>query len=122
MYFHAPCGVVLYSVMVCLYIVECKCNVYEHKKNRQELSSPSPSSIRDHIKQTGHIASIDDFSVVKPVIHTIYSYLRASSFKEIDPPLLPSSPPFLWFYSNFLLFTYCFSASTVLSILLGISI
>ena len=33
MYFHAPCGVVLYSVMLCLYIVECNCNFYEHKKN-----------------------------------------------------------------------------------------
>ena len=27
MYFHAPCGVVLYSVMFCLYIVECNLNV-----------------------------------------------------------------------------------------------
>ena len=32
MYFHAPCGVVLYSVMLCLYIVECNCNFYENKK------------------------------------------------------------------------------------------
>ena len=35
MYFHAPCGVVLYSVMLCLYIVECNCNFYEHKKNTE---------------------------------------------------------------------------------------
>ena len=33
MYFHAPCDVVLYSVMLCLYIIECNCNFYEHKKN-----------------------------------------------------------------------------------------
>ena len=29
MYFHAPCGVVLYSIM-CFYIVECNSNFYEH--------------------------------------------------------------------------------------------
>ena len=37
MYFHAPCGVVLYSVMLCLYIVECNCNFYEHKKKEEEF-------------------------------------------------------------------------------------
>ena len=40
MYFHAPCGVVLYSVMLCLYIVECNCNFFMSiKKNIQYLSS-----------------------------------------------------------------------------------
>ena len=34
MYFHAPCGVVLYSVMLCLYIVECSCKFYEHKRQK----------------------------------------------------------------------------------------
>ena len=29
--------------------------------------------------------------------------MRASSFKEIDPPLTPSKPPFLWLFSNLLL-------------------
>ena len=32
MYFHAPCGAALYSVMLCLYIFECNCNFYEHRK------------------------------------------------------------------------------------------
>ena len=38
MYFHAPCGVVLYSVMLCLYIVECNCNFYEHRKKRSLIT------------------------------------------------------------------------------------
>ena len=37
MYFHAPCGVVLCSVM-CFYIVECNCNLYEHKKKAVHFS------------------------------------------------------------------------------------
>ena len=41
-------------------------------------------------------------AVVKNIIN------RASSFKEIEPPLSTSSPPFIWFYSNVLLFTSCF--------------
>ena len=37
MYFHAPCGVVLYSVMLSLYIVECNCTFYEHKKKQKKV-------------------------------------------------------------------------------------
>ena len=37
--------------------------------------------------------------------------MRASSFREIDPPLIHNSPPFLWSYSNMLLFNCCFLTS-----------
>ena len=42
-----------------------RCN--EHlgaNKSDCKLAAPSPSSIRDHFKQTGHIASIDDFCII----------------------------------------------------------
>ena len=47
MYFHAPCGVVLYSVMLCLYIVECNCNFHEHKKMqiRREIKTIRKNNI-----------------------------------------------------------------------------
>ena len=49
--------------------------------------------------------------LVNLVIRTIYSYMRASSFREIDPPLIHNSLPFLWSYSNLLLFNCCFLTS-----------
>ena len=49
--------------------------------------------------------------LVNLVIRTIYSYMRTSSFREIDPPLIHNSPPFLWSYSNLLLFNCCFLTS-----------
>ena len=46
MYFHAPYGVVLYSVLLCVYIVECNCNIYEHKKiDLLIIQEPSKSDL-----------------------------------------------------------------------------
>ena len=50
MYFHALCGVVLYSVMLCLYIVECNCNFYEHiKKSVQAKRARDNNSTKSYI-------------------------------------------------------------------------
>ena len=46
MYFHAPCSVVLCSVM-CFYIVECNCNFYEQKKKPPLWSGRRPASVMD---------------------------------------------------------------------------
>ena len=68
-----------------------RCN--EHlgiNRNGRELSSPSPSSIRNHIKQTGHTASIDDFSVISKTSNSYDLLIHESLLIQRDRPSLNS--------------------------------
>ena len=68
-----------------------RCN--EHlgiNRNGRELSSPSLPSIRDHIKQTGHTASIDDFSVISKTTNSYDLLIHESLLIQRDRPSLNS--------------------------------
>ena len=46
---------------------DLKIRCYEHlghSRGRGNCASPSPSSIWDHIKQSGHVRTLEDFSII----------------------------------------------------------
>ena len=58
--------------------------------NGRELSSLSPSSIRDHVKQTGHTASFDDFCVISKISNLYDLLIHESLLIQRDKPSLNS--------------------------------
>ena len=80
-----------------------RCN--EHigiNRNGREIVSLSPSSIRDHVKQTGHSASIEDFRVISKSSNSYDLLIHESPLIQRDRPSLNS---------NLLLFNCCYLTS-----------
>ena len=82
-----------------------RCN--EHlgvNKSGYKLAAPSPSSIRDHVKQTGHIASIDDFCIISKMDNSYDLLIHESLLIQKDRPILNSQQ----FSISMVLFLLCF--------------
>lgn len=58
-------------------------------KSDSKLTSPNPSATWDHIKQTGHIASLDDFSIISKT-DNFFDLIHESLLIQRDRPCLNS--------------------------------
>ena len=58
--------------------------------SRLSQNVPSPSSNRDYVKQTGHIASIDDFCIISKTDNSYDLLIHESLLLQKDRPILNS--------------------------------
>ena len=68
-----------------------RCN--EHlgiNKSESKLANPNPLSIGDHIKQTGHSASLDDLHIVSRTDNTFDFLMHENFIIQKDRPMLNS--------------------------------
>ena len=80
-----------------------RCN--EHlgiNKNDHKLVTPNPSSIGDHAKQTGHVASLDNFQIISRTDNSYDLLIHQSLLiqREIVLILISKSLLFPWYYSD----------------------
>ena len=71
--------------------LKIRCN--EHlgiDKKGSKLASPSPSSIWDHIKQTGHSALLENFSIISMSDNSFNLLIHESLLFQRDSPCLNS--------------------------------
>ena len=68
-----------------------RCNEYLGiSKSGSKLASPIPSSIWDHMKQAGHSASLDDFSIISKTDNSFELLIHERLSIQRDSPCLNS--------------------------------
>ena len=75
-------------------------------KSGCKINTPISSAIHEHIRNTGHNGSLDDFKIIsKESTPWTSSFLKAFLFLRIGPLSIPNSLPFLWFSFSVHFFT-----------------
>ena len=70
-------------------------------KSGGRRSCPKSASVGDHIKQSGHEGTLEDFSIISKTSMTFELLIHESLLiQRIDPTYTPSNLLFPWFYSD----------------------
>ena len=96
-------------------------------KSGGNRASPSSSSIWDHVKQAGHVGTLEDFSIIIKTGNSFHILIHENLFIQSDIPYLDSQQPsistgFVKIFIFFIPFSLLYGALFSLEIFMRLSI